>query len=151
MRNILRLNIHKQLEYLDNLSKYTIRVVIRHFNRFFEYIDEIILDKLIDLHVKTHTNMDIEENDDRFIIKISLPDVKKEDIIMKNKDDILAINAVGKEKGYGETKRYRVYSKSIILSSKAEFEKTNAELKNGVLIIEVPKVKEVLGKKITIK
>ena len=150
MRNIPKMNIREQLEYLDDLFKYTIQVMVRDFNEITEFLDKIIKNKSLEVFENFKTYVDMEEEDNKLIIKVDFPNIKKEDIKINIKDDILSISAKS-EKEDNISKSNGEYFESIILPEKAEAEKTSAEFKNGILIIEVPKVKEILGKKIIVK
>jgi HSP20 family protein len=88
----------------------------------------------------------IEERDDKLILNVDLPGFEKEDIEVTIKDDILKIEA----KNHNEDKK-REYSRIITLPSKVETENIDGFYKNGVLTLEIPKIKELDGKKIEIK
>ncbi len=105
---------------------------------------------------------DIWETDNAIKAVIDMPGVNKEDIKINVKDDGLEIKAEKKEekkqdkKGiYREERRYTGYYRFIPLPANAIPEKTEAEYKNGVLELTIPKKeedkKEDEGKSIRVK
>ncbi len=92
---------------------------------------------------------DIWETDNAIKAVIDMPGVNKEDIKINVKDDGLEIKAEKKEekkldkKGiYREERRYTGYYRFIPLPANAIPEKTEAEYKNGVLELTIPKKEE---------
>ncbi len=105
---------------------------------------------------------DFEETDNEFILEIELPGVEKEDIELNIMDSGIEIRAEkkqekereDKEKGeYIFSKSYAGFARYIDLPEEADLEKIDAEYKNGILEIRVPKkkIKVKNGKEIKIR
>lgn len=100
---------------------------------------------------------DFEETDNEYLIELEVPGVKKEEIEISLKNDVLKIEWNRKsekknqssKKGYYE-RREGSFSRSFLVEGANEKE-INAELKDGVLKIVVPKLEKVKAKKIEIK
>ncbi|VUT25953.1 MAG: Small heat shock protein HSP16.5 [Candidatus Methanolliviera sp. GoM_asphalt] len=102
--------------------------------------------------------VDVAEKEGNIVVRADIPGVKKEDISVNVKGDMLEIGAERKEdkeeKGEGYIRRERTYGRyyrAIPLSSEVDAEKVNATFEDGVLSIEVPKVEGKEVKKIEIK
>ena len=102
--------------------------------------------------------VDIKEDDKDYVIEADIPGVDKENIKIDYDGDILTI-AVEKEEKKDETKKnyvhrersYSSMSRHIQLKN-ADLEGIKARLKDGVLVIEVPKKeKDNKGKRIEIE
>ncbi len=103
-------------------------------------------------------SVDVAEREDKLVIKADIPGVKKEDISVNVKGDMLEIGAERKEekeeKGEGYVRRERTYGRyyrAIPLPVEVDAEKVNATFEDGVLSIEIPKVEGKEVKKIEIK
>ncbi|MDH5356357.1 MAG: Hsp20/alpha crystallin family protein [Gammaproteobacteria bacterium] len=103
--------------------------------------------------------VDIEENDDNFMIKADLPGVTKDDIDIRLENGVLSISGekrVEKETGKG-TKHHRTerfhgsFSRRFTLPSEIDADHVNADYKDGVLSLTVPKIEEEKRKAIEIK
>ena len=104
-------------------------------------------------------SVDIEEADDKYVIKADLPGVDKKDIEVKLENGVLSIRGekqTEKETGKG-TKRHRTerfhgtFARSFTLPDAVKAEKVDASYKDGVLSLEIPKADEVKPKSIDIK
>lgn len=89
----------------------------------------------------------IFEEEDKYIIEIELPGVKKEDINVEIKDRYLIVyvkKKIEKEKkqeGYYISKKfYSGFKKVILLPPDADLEKIRAKYSNGILRIEIDKI-----------
>lgn len=94
---------------------------------------------------------DIKDNGDHFTLEADLPGVKKEDIKLDLTDNVLTINAErhseyeenDKKHNYVRCERsYGSYSRSFDTTG-IDTDAIDAEFKDGVLILTLPKVKEV--------
>ena len=90
--------------------------------------------------------VDISEDDKEYVIKAEVPEMKKEEIKINVHDDVLAISGERKyekeEKGkkYHRVERaYGSFVRSFTLPEDADGSKINAEYKEGVLKIHLPK------------
>jgi len=98
---------------------------------------------------------DFEESDDRYVIELEVPGVKKDEINISLKNEVLTISWSSKKEnkdGKGKS-RYERSEGSFTRSFDVEgsdAEKIDAELKNGVLKITLPKHEMSKPKKIQI-
>jgi HSP20 family protein len=103
--------------------------------------------------------VNIDESEDAYHLEAELPGVDKDDIEINVKDDYLVIK--GEKNSFNEEKRdkyHRVershgsFYRTIALPGDIDKESINAELKNGVLSVEIKKAinRESSEKKITI-
>ena len=103
--------------------------------------------------------VDIEENDDNFKVTADLPGVNKDDIEVRLDNGVLSITGekrVDKETGKGtkqhRTERFRgSFSRRFSLPTAIDAEKVNADYKDGVLTLAIPKVETEKPKSIEIK
>lgn len=99
-----------------------------------------------------------EEKDDVFV-KMALPGIRKEDIKINIMADTVTISGHSKkeEKSEDDAKKYYFrsmessYEQSFNLPTKIDPDKAEAEFKDGVLTIKMPKANEVKPKQIEIK
>jgi HSP20 family protein len=99
-----------------------------------------------------------EEKDDVFV-KMALPGISKEDIKINIMADTVSISGHTKkeEKSDDDSKKYYFrsmessYEQSFNLPTKIDPDKAEAEFKDGVLTIKMPKANEVKPKQIEIK
>ena len=100
----------------------------------------------------------IDEDEKSYCLEIDMPGVKKEDLEIGIKENILSISAKRKKmmkSDNGETKEEVIssYEQSFNISTKGiDVENIEANLNNGVLVINLPKKEEFkYEKKIEIK
>ncbi len=100
------------------------------------------------------------EADDAYYIEVDLPGVKKEDINIDVNENVLTISGERKlEDSRANDEFYRVesvygkFERSFSLPEDVDEDKIEAEAKNGVLIVKIPKAQtiEKTPKKIEIK
>lgn len=103
--------------------------------------------------------VDIEENDDSYMILADLPGVAKDDIEVRLENGVLSISGekrVDKETGKG-TRQHRTerfhgsFSRQFTLPSAIDADQVSADYKDGVLSLAIPKVEEEKRKSIDIK
>lgn len=104
-------------------------------------------------------SVDIEESDDEYLIKADLPGVDKKDIKVKLENGVLSIRGektTEKETGKG-TRRHRSerfhgsFARSFTLPDAVKADKVDANYKDGVLVLTIPKADESKPKAIDIK
>ena len=95
--------------------------------------------------------VEIKQNDKEYKVKVQLPGVKKDDIEVELDNDFMTITAeIEEEKEQKEEKemnekfhtcefRYGKYQRTISFDHPIKTEEANAEYKNGVLCIKIPK------------
>ncbi len=105
--------------------------------------------------------VEIIEKKDKYILKAELPGIDKNDISIEiDENNVLTISGVKKEEieenkkeeGYYYSERvYGEFKRSFQLADDINIEKIEAEFKDGVLTIILPKKEEKKSKKITLK
>jgi HSP20 family protein len=102
--------------------------------------------------------VDITEDEKEYIVKAEIPEMKKEDIKINVHDDILSVSGERKyekeEKGkkYHRVERaYGSFMRSFTLPDDADGTKVNAEYKDGVLKVHLPKSEKAKPKAIEVK
>jgi HSP20 family protein len=91
-------------------------------------------------------SVDIGENDNEYVVKAELPEVKKEDIKVNVDDGTLSISGERKvEKEEKGTKFHRVeraygrFERSFSLPDETDADKITSEYKDGILTVHLPK------------
>lgn len=101
---------------------------------------------------------DIYETDKEIVIKAELPELKKEDVTVSLEANVLTIRGERKfeeenkrENYHRIERRYGEFLRSFTLPLYIEPEKINAEFKEGVLRVTLPKREEAKPKQIDVK
>lgn len=102
--------------------------------------------------------VDITEDDKEYVVKAEIPEMKKEDIKINVKDDMLTISGERKyEKEEKDKKFHRVeraygsFVRSFTLPEDADGSKITAEYKDGMLHIHLAKSEQAKKKTIDVK
>ncbi|MGA9187841.1 MAG: Hsp20/alpha crystallin family protein [Methanosarcina sp.] len=100
--------------------------------------------------------IDIAEDGDKVIVTTDLPGIDRENVELNLRDNVLVISAGKEEKtekeGYLRRERsFMRYYREIPLPDGVTEEGANAQLKNGVLTVTLPKIEPVTGKRIQIE
>lgn len=102
--------------------------------------------------------IDIEEDNEYFIVKAELPGIKKEDIKISVRGNLLSITGGRKQESEIKNKTFhrieRSYGKfmrKITLPSEVNADKVQAKYKNGILTITLPKPESTKPKEITVE
>lgn len=102
--------------------------------------------------------VDIVEDDQEYLIKAEVPEVKKEDIKVSVADDVLTISgerAMIKEEKNRKCRRieraYGSFARSFSLPDDADAGKIAAEFKDGLLKVHLPKSAKAHAKAIDVK
>lgn len=101
--------------------------------------------------------MNIEELKDEYRITLEVPGMEKDDLDIQIKDDVLTISGEKKEDIKEEGTLFRrerwfgKFTRSVTLPNDVNVDKIEAEYKNGVLTLHLPKSEEAKGKKIQVK
>lgn len=102
--------------------------------------------------------LDIEEDGENFIVKAELPGLKKEEIKISVRGNLLTIT--GERKQEEETKnktyhrverQYGKFSRTISLPSEVDVNKIKAVYKDGVLHITLPKPETMKSKEVEVE
>ncbi len=101
---------------------------------------------------------DIVEDDKQYSITLELPSVAKEDVKVTLENGILSIHGERKfEKEIKEKKYHRIersygsFHRSFTLPDDADAKKIDAQVKDGVLTVVIPKSEEAKPKSIEVK
>jgi HSP20 family protein len=102
--------------------------------------------------------LDVVEEDDKYIVEASVPGINPDDLEITYDNNMLTIKGEVKEEKEIEEKRYHIrerrfgtFSRSIALPSTINVDKIEAEYKDGVLNLTLPKVEEAKPKKIKVR
>jgi HSP20 family protein len=101
-------------------------------------------------------NVNIEETDDAYVVEADLPGVKREDVDIELSGNELSISGETKEterKGVlrKQTRRVGRFEYRVRLPEHVDPDSVDADLKDGVLIVRVPKSEKAARKRIEIK
>jgi len=103
-------------------------------------------------------DLDMYQTDDEIVIEASIPGVKSDDINISVVGEVLTIKGEVKHEKESENVDYHIkerrfgsFSRSITLPVQVIAEKANAEFKNGILKLTLPKTEEIKPKTITVK
>ena len=102
--------------------------------------------------------VDVVENDKEYLIDVELPGLKKDEVKVSVQDRVLSISGERKsekeEKGkkYHRVERtYGAFMRSFTLPTDASGEKLNADFKDGILKVHIPKEESAKTKAIEVK
>ena len=102
--------------------------------------------------------VDIAEDDKEYLIKVELPEVRKDDVKVTVESGTLTISGERKaekeEKGrkfHRVERYYGRFERSFSIPDDAESDKVNAEFKDGVLRVHLAKSEKVRPKQIEVK
>jgi HSP20 family protein len=102
--------------------------------------------------------VDIVEDDREFLVKVELPEMKREDVKVTVEDRVLTVSGERKQEKEEKSKRfhriereYGSFSRSFSLPPGANGEKVTAEFKDGLLHVHLPKNGKPAGRTVEIK
>lgn len=101
-------------------------------------------------------SVDIDESDDEFLIKVEVPEIRKEDIDVQVNNGVLTISGERRDEKE-DKKRHRVeryygsFSRSFTLPDNVDQENISAEQKEGMLYLHLKKAEERKPKRLDIK
>ena len=102
--------------------------------------------------------INVEENENEWVISAELPGVAKEDVKVNFQDNYLTISGEKKfeqeekDKNYHRVERsYGKFGRSLKIGNAILSEKIDAEYKDGILTIHLPKAEEAKPKLIDVK
>ena len=102
-------------------------------------------------------SVDLSENEDGYEVKAEIPGMKKEDIRVSYRDNVLTLT--GEKKQEDEKKKenyhriertYGRFERSFWLPEEVKADAIKAKYQNGVLSVRIPKAEEVKPKKIEV-
>jgi len=102
--------------------------------------------------------VDVTEDDNEYVIKAELPEVKKEDVKVLVENGMLRISGERRFEKEEEGKKYHriersygSFERSFALPETCKPEDLSAEFHDGLLAVHIPKTKEAAAKTIEIK
>lgn len=105
-------------------------------------------------------DMEMYEDDNNVVVKLSVPGFREEDLDINIEDKMLTISGSvneeqteedHKKKYYYRGIRKESFSRSVTLPARVKADEAEAEVKQGVLEIHLPKAEESKASKIAIK
>ena len=101
--------------------------------------------------------VDVYDKDDKLVIKAELPGIEKNDIEIDVKEGVLTLkgersyeNEVTEQNYYRKERTYGKFHRAFTLPESVDTEKIAANLKDGVLTVDIPKAEERKPKKISV-
>lgn len=102
--------------------------------------------------------IDVKETDKSFVIEAELPGLNKDDFKLTIEDNILTLEGEKKHEHeqkngglYRSERSYGKFRRSFRLTDEVDRSKVNAEYKDGILTIDVPKSPKAQPKQIDVK
>jgi len=135
----------------------------RGLNTLYEQMNRLFEDSLF--RARTHDTalttwappVDIYETENELVVKVELPDVNEKDLDIRVENNILTIRGERKfeqtvsEDNYLRVERaYGSFSRSFSLANSVDTDAIQAEYRNGVLTVRVPKRAEAKPKQIKV-
>ena len=94
-------------------------------------------------------SVNIRETEGMFVVEVAAPGKKKEDFVLEIKDNILTISSEHKEEQEEKSENfmrkefsYNKFSRSFTLPENVDQEKIKATYKDGLLLIDLPKLEK---------
>ena len=102
--------------------------------------------------------VDIYETTEDLVIKAELPGLSTEDVNVRVEDNVLTLKGerkrkegVGRENYHLIERSYGRFRRSFVLPNNVDQQKVQAQFKDGILFIAIPKLKRIRPKKIAIE
>ena len=102
--------------------------------------------------------LDIYETEDEIVVEAPVPGISKEDVDVTIEGGVIRIKAEteetaeeGQEKKYYQKRAKRSFYYTASLPSRGKWDEAEAEIKDGVVHVNVPKKEEEKSKKIEVK
>ena len=101
--------------------------------------------------------VDIYETDEGLVIQAELPGVKKEDVSVELKDNILTLkgerkvdNEIDEQRYFRKERCFGTFHRSFTLRESVQADKIKARFKEGILEVEIPKAEAERPRQITV-
>jgi len=101
--------------------------------------------------------VDVYENDESIVVKAEVPGVDKKDISVDIDNGVLTVKGerkheeeVKEDRFYRKERVYGKFQRSFRLPEGTDYDKINADFKDGILTVTVPKAEEKKPKQISI-
>ncbi|GLI54687.1 hypothetical protein PM10SUCC1_02020 [Propionigenium maris DSM 9537] len=105
--------------------------------------DDFLTDSFF--HRRLTPPVNIWEGSDSYVVEVSTPGIKKEDIKIRRKGNVLTISYDDESREYNEKNYHRKefqrrsFSRSLNLPEDVEIDKILSEYRDGILTISIPK------------
>jgi HSP20 family protein len=151
MKKEEKMKITKWQPYSDLVSMYD------RMNRLFgeDFYDESSRNGLTPSAWRPMT--DIYETKDAYVFKVELPGFRKEDIKVEFSNETLTLRGERKQEEESKNENchrlersYGLFERSFTIPKNVDAKKIDAELKDGILMLTIPKVEEAKTKAIPI-
>ena len=113
----------------------------RFFDNDFDYLPSTL--------IKNSGLSNVSENENEYLVEISAPGLKKEDIKIELENDVLKISSnvenqkEEKNEGYYRREFYKSsFERSFAIPKGVNKDEISATMNDGILIVEIPKVKD---------
>ena len=124
-----------------------------------EAIDHLFEDSVITPgKIGAMPKIDIRDQKGSIVVRAEIPGLAEEDVNVEILDNVMTISGEKKEEKEEDSKGYYYkeshtgsFSRSFTLPSDVRADKAEAEVKNGILVITVPKIEPKKAQKITVK
>jgi HSP20 family protein len=133
--NLIKMNPFRELEAMQN-----------RLNRFFSEVPLRGFEEEKTFFADWAPAVDVQETEKEYLIKAELPEIKKEDVKVEVVDGVLSIEGERKQEKEEKGKRFhkmeRSYGKFVrqfALPNEVEAAKVQAEFKDGMLNVHLPK------------
>ena len=104
-----------------------------------------------------YPQVDIEEDDNAYVVNMDLPGMTKDDIRISYQEGVLSISGERKNSGENSSvsyhlneRRYGKFERAFRVHSDINADKIQAEFRNGVLRVELPKSDAAKPKQISV-
>ncbi len=100
--------------------------------------------------------LDVIETEDKYIVKASIPGIDPDQLNITFSDNVLTIQGeITGEKTEGRyllrERRFGQFQRSIALPERVDADKIEAEYRDGVLVLNIPKAEEIRPKRINVQ
>ena len=109
-------------------------------------------------NVGVNPKMEVSETDEAYILKAELPGLTKDDIAVQLEDSVLTISGEKKHERSEDKKSFHLceitygsFSRSFQVPNHVKSEDIEANFKDGILTLTLPKAEEVTPKKIDVQ
>lgn len=103
-------------------------------------------------------DLDVREDEDKYVVKASVPGIDPEDIDITLANNVLTIRGETKaeetkegEQYHLRERRYGRFARSLTLPASVNTDAVEAMCDNGVLTLEIPKAEEAKPRRISVK
>jgi len=132
--------------------------VERYYNNLFDnFLGGSLLDSEACKAVDWNPSMEVEESENAFFLNVEVPGMKKKDIDISIKENVITISGEKKAKEHKKESAYYLnevsygkFSRSFKLPGNVDIDKIKGSWNEGVLTVEVPKTEIAKPRKIEI-